>query len=169
MHVPMPLVGFWYPDTPWGPVVVEQGVDEALVRLEPCSERPRLALDWGRAPKAWQAAESFLSVLGHDPWARWPAELPVDPVGTAFQKKVWHALRGWPVTPWPIPYGVLARAIGHPGAARAVASACAANRLAVVVPCHRVVRSDGQATDYRWGRDRRAVLDGWAADAARLR
>ncbi|WP_435102112.1 bifunctional DNA-binding transcriptional regulator/O6-methylguanine-DNA methyltransferase Ada [Arhodomonas sp. AD133] len=84
-------------------------------------------------------------------------ELPLDIQGTAFQRQVWEALRtiepGERVT-----YAELARMVGRPGAARAVARACASNRVAVAVPCHRVVRSDGEIAGYRWGAERKRRL-----------
>ena len=87
-------------------------------------------------------------------------ELPLDLRGTAFQMKVWRFLlsvREGDV----ISYGELAAGIERPRAARAVAAACAANRIAVLVPCHRVLRGDGNLGGYRWGLDRkRALLDG---------
>lgn len=86
-------------------------------------------------------------------------ELPLAPAGTAFQHQVWQALRAIPPGST-ASYGTIAAAIGHPGSSRAVAGACAANPLAVVVPCHRVVRSDGSLSGYRWGVDRkRRLLD----------
>ncbi|MFO0807871.1 MAG: bifunctional DNA-binding transcriptional regulator/O6-methylguanine-DNA methyltransferase Ada [Gemmataceae bacterium] len=83
--------------------------------------------------------------------------LPLDVRGTAFQRQVWEALRAIPagVT---ATYAEVARRIGKPKALRAVAAACAANRLAVAVPCHRVVRSDGDVGGYRWGTARKAEL-----------
>ena len=77
--------------------------------------------------------------------------------GTEFQRAVWRALREIPAG-HTTTYTELARRIGHPSAARAVAQACAANPLAVVVPCHRVVRSDGALSGYRWGVERKREL-----------
>lgn len=86
-------------------------------------------------------------------------DLPLDIIGTAFQQRVWDALRQVPPGST-IGYAELAARIGRPEAARAVAGACAANGLAVAVPCHRVVRADGQLSGYRWGVERkRALLD----------
>lgn len=86
-------------------------------------------------------------------------DLPLDVRGTAFQQKVWAALSKIPVGST-VSYAELAKKIGQPNAARAVASACAANSLAVVIPCHRVVHSDGTLSGYRWGTARkRALLD----------
>lgn len=86
-----------------------------------------------------------------------PFPLPLDVYGTAFQQKVWAALREIPAGQTAT-YTEVARTIGHPTAARAVAQACANNHLAVVVPCHRVVRSDGDLSGYRWGREQKARL-----------
>lgn len=86
-----------------------------------------------------------------------PLELPLDLQGTAFQHRVWHALRQIPPGTT-ISYAELARRIGAPKAVRAVAGACAANRLAVAVPCHRVVRHDGSLSGYRWGVERKREL-----------
>lgn len=84
-------------------------------------------------------------------------DLPLDIGGTAFQRRVWNALRAIPAGAT-ASYGEIAGKIGAPGAARAVARACAANPLAVAVPCHRVVRGDGSLSGYRWGADRKRVL-----------
>jgi AraC family transcriptional regulator of adaptative response/methylated-DNA-[protein]-cysteine methyltransferase len=84
-------------------------------------------------------------------------DLPLDIRGTAFQQKVWAMLRAIPAgATWT--YSALAGHIGEPKAVRAVASACAANKHAVVIPCHRVVRSDGSPSGYRWGAQRKPTL-----------
>ncbi len=86
-------------------------------------------------------------------------KLPLSLHGTAFQVKVWTYLQTIPSGSVQS-YAEVARAIGQPTAARAVAGACAANRIALVVPCHRVIRGDGALGGYRWGLDRkRALLD----------
>ena len=86
-------------------------------------------------------------------------ELPLDLRGTAFQIKVWEFLLSLGDGEV-ISYGELARAIDKPRAVRAAASACAANRIAVLVPCHRILRGDGGLGGYRWGLERkRALLD----------
>lgn len=84
-------------------------------------------------------------------------EIPLDIRGTAFQRRVWKALRKIPVGQT-ASYADIAAAIGQPTAARAVAAACGANKLAVAVPCHRVVRSDGALSGYRWGVERKRRL-----------
>ena len=90
-------------------------------------------------------------------------DLPLDVRGTAFQQRVWRALRDIPPGST-ASYGEVARRIGCPKAVRAVAQACAANPLAVAIPCHRVVRQDGDRSGYRWGVERKhALLDREAA------
>ena len=84
-------------------------------------------------------------------------DLPLDIQGTAFQARVWEALRHIPAG-HTVSYAELARRIGQPQASRAVARACAANRLAVAIPCHRVVRTDGSVSGYRWGVERKQAL-----------
>ena len=90
-------------------------------------------------------------------------DLPLDVRGTAFQQRVWRALQEIPVGRT-VSYAEIARRIGAPKAVRAVAGACAANNLAVAIPCHRVVRNDGALSGYAWGVERkRRLLDREAA------
>jgi AraC family transcriptional regulator of adaptative response/methylated-DNA-[protein]-cysteine methyltransferase len=84
-------------------------------------------------------------------------DLPLDIRGTAFQQRVWQALREIPVGST-ASYSAIAAKIGSPKSVRAVAGACAANSLAVAIPCHRVVRSDGDLSGYRWGVERKRTL-----------
>jgi len=84
-------------------------------------------------------------------------DLPLDIRGTAFQERVWQALRQVPAGQT-VSYAEVARRIGNPGAVRAVARACGANAIAVAIPCHRVVRTDGALSGYRWGVDRKRAL-----------
>lgn len=88
---------------------------------------------------------------------RQPFSLPLDLRGTAFQLQVWQALRQIPAGETRS-YRQVAQSMGRPRAVRAVASACAANKLALVIPCHRVVREDGALSGYRWGTARKALL-----------
>jgi AraC family transcriptional regulator of adaptative response/methylated-DNA-[protein]-cysteine methyltransferase len=83
--------------------------------------------------------------------------LPLDIRGTAFQQEVWQQLRAIPCGST-MSYSQVAAAIGHPTAARAVAGACAANPIAVVIPCHRVIAADGGLGGYRWGIKRKLRL-----------
>jgi AraC family transcriptional regulator of adaptative response/methylated-DNA-[protein]-cysteine methyltransferase len=85
------------------------------------------------------------------------AALQIDLRGTAFQLKVWQALRQIPHGETRS-YSQLARELGDPKATRAVARACATNRVAIVVPCHRVVGANGSLTGYRWGVERKRML-----------
>ena len=84
-------------------------------------------------------------------------DLPLDIRGTAFQQRVWQALQDMPAGTT-ASYTEIAQRIGQPSAARAVAGACAANTLAVAIPCHRVVRNDGALSGYRWGVERKRAL-----------
>ena len=84
-------------------------------------------------------------------------DLPLDVRGTAFQQRVWQALQEIPPGQT-VSYAEIARRIGSPKAMRAVAGACAGNSLAVAIPCHRVVRSDGSLSGYAWGVERKRVL-----------
>ncbi|MFI5023722.1 MAG: bifunctional transcriptional activator/DNA repair enzyme AdaA [Alphaproteobacteria bacterium] len=90
-------------------------------------------------------------------------DLPLDVRGTSFQARVWQALRDIPAGSTAT-YSEIAQRIGARSAARAVAQACAANAIAVAIPCHRVVRNDGALSGYRWGVERkRALLEREAA------
>jgi AraC family transcriptional regulator of adaptative response/methylated-DNA-[protein]-cysteine methyltransferase len=84
-------------------------------------------------------------------------DLPLDVRGTAFQQRVWQALREIPPGQT-VSYAELAERVGLPAGARAVAGACAANPVAVAIPCHRVVRNDGSISGYRWGIERKQAL-----------
>jgi AraC family transcriptional regulator of adaptative response/methylated-DNA-[protein]-cysteine methyltransferase len=85
------------------------------------------------------------------------AALPLDIRATAFQRCVWTYLQSIPFGKTRS-YGQVAKAIGQPGASRAVARACATNPVAVAIPCHRVVREDGNISGYRWGVERKKAL-----------
>jgi len=102
-------------------------------------------------------AELVERVLAFVDAPRLGLELPLDVQGTAFQQRVWQALRAIPAGET-LSYAELARRIGAPRAVRAVAAACAANTIAVAVPCHRAVRSDGALAGYRWGVERKRAL-----------
>jgi AraC family transcriptional regulator of adaptative response/methylated-DNA-[protein]-cysteine methyltransferase len=84
-------------------------------------------------------------------------EVPLDARGTDFQRKVWRALRDIPAGAT-ASYSDIANRIGSPKSVRAVASACAANPIAIAIPCHRVVRTDGGLSGYRWGVERKRAL-----------
>jgi len=131
-----------------GICMIELGEDPAALEAKLCSEFPRAALervDAGRdeflAPRLRAVADAL---AGKQVW------VDVDLIGTAFQKKVWDALMKIPAGETRS-YAEVAAQLGAPRGARAVASACAHNRVALVVPCHRVVRGDGSLGGYRWG------------------
>jgi AraC family transcriptional regulator of adaptative response/methylated-DNA-[protein]-cysteine methyltransferase len=105
-------------------------------------------------PKLAVYLEQVLSQFTEHPAA---LDLPLDLRATAFQMRVWEALRGIPRGETRS-YAELAASLGNPRAVRAVARACATNPVAVVVPCHRVIGSDGKATGYRWGVERKEKL-----------
>jgi AraC family transcriptional regulator, regulatory protein of adaptative response / methylated-DNA-[protein]-cysteine methyltransferase len=84
-------------------------------------------------------------------------DLPLDIRSTAFQRQVWEQLRAIPYGQT-VSYGAVAKALGKPGAVRAVGRACATNPVALVIPCHRVVREDQSLGGYRWGLERKQKL-----------
>ncbi len=86
-----------------------------------------------------------------------PFSIPLDEKGTDFQRRVWKALRAIPLGSTST-YSAIAQQIGSPKSARAVAQACAANPIAILTPCHRVIRADGSLSGYRWGVDLKKKL-----------
>ena len=131
-----------------GICMVELGDDAAALEARLREEFPRALLervDAGRDEFLAPRVQAVADALGGG-----EREVPVDLIGTAFQKKVWDALMKIPPGQTRS-YEEVARQIGSPRGARAVAQACAHNRVAVVVPCHRVVRGDGSLGGYRWG------------------
>jgi AraC family transcriptional regulator of adaptative response/methylated-DNA-[protein]-cysteine methyltransferase len=101
--------------------------------------------------------ETIAKVVGFIDHPATGLDLPLDVRGSAFQHRVWQALGEIPAGST-VTYTDVAERIGSPGAVRAVASACAANKIAVAIPCHRVLRSDGSLTGYRWGAKRKRAL-----------
>ena len=125
---------------------------EALVR-ELQDRFPRAKLIGGEA--AFE--ETVAKVVGLVEAPGLGLDLPLDIRGTAFQQRVWQALCAIPPGTT-ASYADIARAIGAPASVRAVAHACAANRIAVAIPCHRVIRTDGSLSGYRWGVERKRTL-----------
>ncbi|TBR36921.1 MULTISPECIES: methylated-DNA--[protein]-cysteine S-methyltransferase [Dyella] len=131
--------------------------DELVQRLG--KEFPQAAferVDAGREEWLDAVIARIASELGWSE-ASAPAMPPIDVAATAFQWRVWDALTRIPEGKT-VSYGELAAQIGMPGAARAVGNACGSNRLALIVPCHRVVREDGSLGGWRWGVERKRVL-----------
>jgi AraC family transcriptional regulator, regulatory protein of adaptative response / methylated-DNA-[protein]-cysteine methyltransferase len=129
--------------------------DELFKMLQ--SEYPAATLDEMKSPYPEQFDLWTKSLLRYLRREQIRLDLPVDVRATAFQLKVWKYLQS-------IPYGEVqsytevAAAIGNPGATRAVARACGANQVAIVIPCHRVIRGNGELGGYRWGVERKRVL-----------
>ena len=159
----MTPIKFSFAESSLGPVLVaasERGVcaiffgdtHEALRRdLEKQFPRARLM----RGDPELESLTAKVIGLVENPSATF--DLPLDIRGTAFQHRVWQALRDIPAGST-ASYAEVADAIGMPKSARAVARACASNRIAVAIPCHRVVRSDGSLSGYRGGVDRKRAL-----------
>lgn len=138
-----------------GVCAVLLGEDAGALEAELRAEFPRATLqrvDAGRdeflAPRVRAVAEALSDRAG---------AVPVELIGTAFQQRVWEALMRIPVGETRS-YAELADSLGLPRGARAVARACAGNRVAVLVPCHRVIRADGSLGGYRWGLPRKQAL-----------
>ncbi len=150
-------------ETSLGSVLVaasEKGVCAILFGTDPAALAEDLQ---GRFPKARlvggdRSFEKWVAkVVGFVEAPRLGLDLPLDIRGTVFQRRVWKALQEIPIGST-LSYSDVARKVGAPGSARAVAQACAANRLAVAIPCHRVVRNDGGLSGYRWGVERKKSL-----------
>ncbi|HVT57165.1 MAG TPA: bifunctional DNA-binding transcriptional regulator/O6-methylguanine-DNA methyltransferase Ada [Thermoanaerobaculia bacterium] len=142
------LVGF----TERGVCAVRLGDSDRELAQGLWTEYPRAFLE--RQDEGGDWVQAIVDSLGGAPD---PLRLPLDVRGTAFEWRVWKALTEIPRGSTRS-YGEVASAIGAPTAARAVARACAANRVAVVIPCHRVVRADGGLGGYRWGVERKRQL-----------
>ena len=138
----------------------ERGVCSVMLDDSPDALEAELAQEYPRAKlhrdgdtmREW--VDALVQYLDGDPA---PLDLPVDVQATAFQRRVWDALRA-------IPYGMtrtyaeVAEIIGAPKAVRAVGHACATNKVALIIPCHRVLRTDGTLGGYRWGLERKRAL-----------
>ena len=131
-----------------GICMVELGSDASALEAKLRTEFPRAVLERVDAGRDEFLAPRLRAVA--DALADKPAQIPVDLIGTAFQRRVWEALMKIPRGETRS-YAELAIALDAPKSARAVAAACARNRVAIVVPCHRVIRGDGSPGGYRWG------------------
>jgi AraC family transcriptional regulator, regulatory protein of adaptative response / methylated-DNA-[protein]-cysteine methyltransferase len=140
-----------------GVCAVELGATDADVERALATDFPNAHIERsGTAHDAW--VRGVLERI-REPRRTPAADVPLDLGGTAFQQRVWNALREIPAGERRS-YREVAASIGRPSAVRAVARACATNRLAVIVPCHRVVREDGSLAGYKWGVTRkRRLLD----------
>lgn len=129
------------------------GDDETALVADLCSRFPHATI----AAAAGDMTNVLASVVQLVETPGTPINVTLDPRGTSFQRRVWQALRDIPIGKT-MSYADVARRIGAPGSARPVAQACAANPLAVAIPCHRVVRNDGGLSGYRWGVNRKREL-----------
>jgi AraC family transcriptional regulator, regulatory protein of adaptative response / methylated-DNA-[protein]-cysteine methyltransferase len=156
-------VNYTIVDSPLGRLLVgatDRGISalylgESDARLETAlqKEYPRAEIRRDRNGLEGWVSKILEHLRGREP----NLDLPTDVQATAFQRRVWEELRRIPYGTTRT-YGQVARAIGQPAAVRAVARACATNPTSVVVPCHRVVRGDGNLAGYRWGLDRKRAL-----------
>jgi AraC family transcriptional regulator of adaptative response/methylated-DNA-[protein]-cysteine methyltransferase len=143
--------------------VLVAATDDGICAILLGDERGELVRDLQRRfPQATAAPEPGLAfmltkVIALVEAPRTELDLPLDLRGTPFQQRVWQALRQIPAGRT-VSYAALAAQVGVPNGARAVAGACAANALAVAIPCHRVLRSDGALSGYRWGVERKRAL-----------
>ena len=128
-----------------GLVAVRIGADETALEREMAEEFGRSSLR-----RADDAMAGYLAALQAHALTGRATDLPLDPRGTAFQIQVWNALRKIPAGQTRT-YAQVAAGIGKPTGARAVASACASNPIALAIPCHRVIRGDGSLAGYAWG------------------
>ena len=136
-----------------GVCMIEFGADEAALEAELTQRFP--SAHRSRADAALASHVAAIAAYIETPSRG--LSLPLDVQGTAFQRRVWRALQEIPPG-WTASYGEVATALGQPTAARAVARACATNELALAIPCHRVVGSDGRLAGYRWGIERKRAL-----------
>jgi AraC family transcriptional regulator of adaptative response/methylated-DNA-[protein]-cysteine methyltransferase len=140
--------------TPRGICAILLGDLDATLRADLEKRFPRASLEKGG--ESFQSTlDRVIGLIDHSDDPREP--LPLDLRGTVFQRKVWDALQDIPPGRTTT-YGELARRVGLPGGARAVAQACGANPAAVIVPCHRVVAANGGLGGYRWGVERKQML-----------
>jgi AraC family transcriptional regulator of adaptative response/methylated-DNA-[protein]-cysteine methyltransferase len=145
---------------------VQVGHDDAALLALLREEFPLASIDERSSPALAPLSAAARAAADAKPL---PPDLPVDIRGTAFQWRVWRALTRIP-RGQTRSYAQVARDIGRPSAVRAVARACATNPIALVVPCHRVVASNGGLSGYRWGVSvKQALLEQEAADTGRRR
>jgi AraC family transcriptional regulator of adaptative response/methylated-DNA-[protein]-cysteine methyltransferase len=128
-------------------------------------DEPSQLVDWlkQKYPHARKGAGNAVllsrlqRVLNYAEWPESALNIELDIKGTEFQKRVWQALQTVPAGETRS-YSEIAEKIGSPKSVRAVAGACAANLLALAIPCHRVIRQDGEMSGYRWGVERKKML-----------
>ncbi|MDP9097195.1 MAG: methylated-DNA--[protein]-cysteine S-methyltransferase, partial [Pseudomonadota bacterium] len=140
--------------------ITDKGICAILLGDDPAVLEADLRARFSRAtvaPAPEAAADLLARVVALVDDPRPGHDLPLDVRGTAFQRRVWEALQAIPPGET-VSYGALAARLGAPRAVRAIASACAANAVAVAIPCHRVVGATGALSGYRWGIARKQAL-----------
>ena len=163
------IVHFDFVDSPLGRLRLT-AVREGLTGIGFDGDRYSPPLDpaWVRDPGFPVLRRAAAQLAAYFAAERKAFDLPLAPAGTPFQKIVWKAIEGVPAGAT-ISYAELARRAGHPGSARAAGAATGRNPLAIVVPCHRIIGSDGSLTGYAGGLDRKRALLALEADGAILR
>jgi AraC family transcriptional regulator of adaptative response/methylated-DNA-[protein]-cysteine methyltransferase len=143
--------------TPRGLCFVQLGDSPEQLLEELRREYPAATIEAAPSPAPAEFRQWVDALAAYLSAGRPLRELPLDIQATAFQMQVWEYLRSIPHGQVQS-YGEVAAGIGRPSAVRAVARACASNRIALAIPCHRVVRGDGEAGGYRWGVERKQAL-----------
>lgn len=169
MTLALPTIQYGQAQTPFGPGLIawtEQGI-VLLHLLQTGDPAAQEMLAQGYPGNILQRADPQARTLLEQAFTQAQSgqhapELKLLLCGSPFQLKVWRGLQEIPFGHVRT-YGELADSLGHPGAARAVGTALAANQLAYVVPCHRVVRATGESGQYRWGAERKAQMLAWEA------
>ena len=163
------IVHFDFVDTPLGRlrlIAVREGL--AGIAFDGDRYAPPQDPAWVRDPELPALRRAAAQLTAYFAGERRTFDLPLAPNGTAFQRAVWKAIATVPAGET-ISYAELARRAGHPGSARAVGAATGRNPIAIVVPCHRIVGSDGSLTGYAGGLDRKRALLALEQNATRVR
>ena len=164
-----PIVHFDFVDTPFGRLRLT-AVSEGLIGIAFDGDRysPPQGPAWVRDPAFPALRRAAAQLASYFAGERRTFDLPLAPGGTFFQRAVWKAIATVPAGET-ISYAELARRAGHPGSFRAAGAVTGRNPLAIVVPCHRIVGSDGSLTGYAGGLDRKRAPFCSSASSARLR
>jgi AraC family transcriptional regulator of adaptative response/methylated-DNA-[protein]-cysteine methyltransferase len=155
--IPSPAGLLMMAATDRGVCFVRFGENEAALLAELRAEYPQSEIEAMKKPHSPDFAKWVDALTRHLAGKQPHVDLPLDIRATVFQMRVWHYLQSIPYGDVQS-YGEVASGIGLPAATRAVANACAANPVAVVIPCHRVIRGTGELGGYRWGMARKRVL-----------
>lgn len=159
----MKEIEYGFSDSPFGDIVIartDKGIcDLQFLDYSRMQTIHELGLRWGKYTPTTQN-DDMARQVSHLVFRSAAHQLPVDLHGTDFQQCIWNELMNIPFGRT-VSYGEVARRIGQPESVRAVATAIGQNPVAVIVPCHRVIRSDGSYGDYHWGSDLKRRLIEW--------